>query len=173
MGVYRAHLEDPGGRSRRFRLLLYAALPDRIHGEILSPVGTTELILDGGGGRVAVTLPRKRVTYAGDADAAALEMVLGVPLSLEQLVQGLLGSDVTGTGYELNREPVGRTGLPDLLRIEGSGHLLSLRLKSMQPLRVSTSTLGNGEPPPDMELRPLTALDPVDLPNDPPSEDNS
>jgi hypothetical protein len=68
---------------------------------------------------------------------------------------------------------VGRTGLPDLLRIEGSGHLLSLRLKSIQPLRVSTSTLGNGKPPPDMELRPLTARDPLDLPNDPPSEDDS
>ena len=127
------------------------------------------MIIDGGAGRVAVTLPRKRVTYAGDADAAALELVLGVPLSLEQLVQGLLGKEVTGAGYELDREPAGKTGLPDLLRVESSGHRFSLRLKSIQPLRVSTSTLGTGEAPPNMDLLPLTALDPVDLPNDAPA----
>jgi hypothetical protein len=172
MGVYRARVEDSQGQSRRFRLLLYATLPDRIHGEILSPVGTTELIIDGGGGRVAVTLPRKRVTYAGDGDAEALEKVLGVALSLEQLVRSLLGHDVTGLGHDLVREPAGVTGLPDLLSIDGSGHRLSLRLKSKQPLRVSTSTLGNGEPPPDMELRPLASLDPLDLPDDAASEDD-
>jgi len=170
MGVYRARLEDASGQSRRFRLLLYATLPDRIHGEVLSPVGTTELIIDGGGGRVAITQPRKRVSYAGDADAEAMEKVLGVRLSLEQLVQGLLGHEVTGVGYSVERRPAGETGLPESLRIDGSGHSLSLRLKSSQPLRVSTSTLGNGEPPPDMEVLPLTDLDPVELPDDSPED---
>ena len=61
-------------------------LPDRIHGEILSPVGTTEAIFDGGNGRIAVTLPRDRVSYVGDGDAAAMAKVLGVRLSLEELV---------------------------------------------------------------------------------------
>jgi len=167
MGVYRARLEDPQGRSRRFRLMLYAILPDRIHGEILSPVGTTEVIIDGGGGRVAVTLPRKRVAYTGDGDAAALEKVLGVRLSLEQLVRGLLGHESASPGYEVAREPAGETGLPDELRIDGGGHRLILRLKSTQPLRVSTETLGNGEPPPKMDVRPLAALESIDLPDDP------
>ena len=45
--VYRARFEPtPGERARKFRLLVYAAEPDRLHGEILSAVGTTELILD-------------------------------------------------------------------------------------------------------------------------------
>ncbi len=164
MGVYRAKLEDSAGEARKFRLLLYATLPDRIHGEILSPVGTTEVIVDGGGGRVAVTLPRKRVAYTGAGDAEAFEKVLGVRLSLEELVRGLLGHDVGDIGYEMEREPAGEVGLPAELRIAGSNHRLTLRLKSKQRLRVSTATLGNGEPPPEMELRPLATLDAVDLP---------
>jgi hypothetical protein len=166
MGVYRTRLEDSLGQSRRFRLLLYATLPDRIHGEILSPVGSTEVIVDGGAGRVAVTLPRKRVAYAGEADAAALEKVLGVRLSLEDLVGTLLGQDIPTDGYEVTREPVGQPGLPEVLQIEGAGGRLLLRRKSLQPLRVSTATLGNGEPPPGMELRPLTSLDSIELPED-------
>ncbi len=173
MGVYRARLEDSAGESRRFRLLLYATLPDRIHGEILSPVGTTEVIVDGGDGRVAVTLPRKRVAYTGAGDAEALGKVLGVRLSLEELVRGLLGHDVSDTGYDVERKPAGQLGLPAELRIEGSGHRLSLRLKSKQPLRVSTATLGNGEPPPEMELRPLAALEPVELPSESVGENES
>ena len=47
-GLYRARLEEAGGQSERFRLLLFAAAPDRIHGEVLSPMGTTALIFDGG-----------------------------------------------------------------------------------------------------------------------------
>lgn len=166
MGIYRARLEDSQGQSRRFRLMLYATLPDRIHGEILSPVGTTEVIIDGGAGRVAVTLPRKRIAYTGAGDAAALEKVLGVRLSLEQLVHELLGHEASSTGYEVEREPAGRPGLPNELRIAGSGHRLILRLKSTQPLRVSTDSLGNGEPPPEMEVRPLATLESLDLPDD-------
>jgi hypothetical protein len=166
MGVYRARLEDPQGESRRFRLLLYATLPDRIHGEILSPVGTTEVIVDGGGGQVAVTLPRKRVSYTGSGDPEALEKILGVRLSLEELVRGLLGHEISDTGYAVKREPAGSLGLPDELTIEGSGHRLSLRLKSTQPLRVSTETLGNGQPPPQMERLPLTTLEPIELPDE-------
>jgi len=173
MGVYRARLEDSTGQSRRFRLLLYATLPDRIHGEILSPVGTTEVIVDGGDGRVTVTLPRKRVAYTGAGDAAALEKVLGVRLSLEELVRGLLGHGVSDSGYDVERKPAGQVGLPAELRIEGSGHRLSLRLKSKQPLRVSTATLGTGEPPPEMELRPLATLEPVELPGESVGENES
>jgi len=171
MGVYRARLEDPEGNSRRFRLLLYATLPDRIHGEILSPVGTTEVMIDGGGGQVAVTLPRDRVAYTGPGDAEAMEKVLGIRLSLEDLVRALLGHEVSDSGYELDREPRGEVGLPLGLRIEGNGHRLSLRLKTKQPLRVSTATLGNGEPPPEMDVRPLATLDPIALPSEANDED--
>ncbi len=167
MGVYRARLQQGQGESHRFRLLLYATLPDRIHGEILSPLGTIELIFDGGGGRVAVTIPREGVSYAGAGDSEAMGKVLGVPLSLEQLVQGLLGQSTTGTDYVLARKPEGRAGLPDTMEISGRGNRLSLKLKKLQPLRVSTASLGNGEPPPGMELRPLDSLEAVELPRDP------
>jgi hypothetical protein len=167
MGVYRAKLEKPSGEARRFRLLLYATLPDRLHAEVLSPVGTTELIVDGGSGRVAVTIPRERVSYTGSGDAVGLDKILGVHLSLEDLVRGLLGQPIDDAGYRVAREPEGQIGLPNTLEIDGSGHRFSLRLKKMQPLRVSTSGLGNGEPPPGMEVLPLESLETVELPDDP------
>ena len=90
----------------------------------------------------------------------------GFPCPSNNWCVDLLGDDLGGAGYDVDREPAGATGLPDRLRIGSPGHQLSLRLKSLQPLRVSTATLGNGEPPPNMEVRPLTALDPGDLPAD-------
>ena len=171
MGVYRARLELPSGEANRFRLLLYAELPDRIHGEILSPVGTTELILDGGRGRVAVTVPRERVAYVGAGDSRALEQVLGLSLTLEQLVGGLVGASGDLPGHRWSREPPGRAGLPETFEIEGGGHRLTLRLKRTERLRVSTASLGNGEAPPGVEVRPLESLQTVELPDDPAAGD--
>ena len=73
VGLYRARLEHPDGSSDRFKLLLHAALPDRLHGEVLAPVGGTVLIFDGGGGRMAVTFVRDRVSFVGPASPANLE----------------------------------------------------------------------------------------------------
>jgi len=167
MGLYHARVEWPSEPARRFRLLLWAEEPDRIHGEILSPLGTTELILDGGAGRLAVTIPRDRVAYVGDADASSLGTVLGLDLTLEQLVGVLLGSDAELTGHPCVREPRGAPGLPRRLDIDEDGHRLSLKLKRLEPLRVSTEFLGTGEAPAGVEVRPLDALRPIELPDDP------
>lgn len=166
MGIYRATLDAPSGKTRKFRLLLYARLPDRIHGEILSPVGTTEAIFDGGDGRVAVTLPRDRVSYVGDGNATAMAKVLGVRLSLEELVSSLLGAEQRSGAYVVERSPAGQSGLPEWITITGSGYRLALQLRKKQPLRVSTATLGNGEPPPSMERRPLESLEGLTFPDD-------
>jgi hypothetical protein len=166
MGVYRATLEAPSGKTRRFRLLLYATLPDRLHAEILSPVGTTEAIVDGGSGRLAVTVPRQRVTYVGDSDDEALGKVLGIPVSLETLVGVLLGEEEHAAELEAQRRPRRGAGLPDGLLLHGGGSRLELRLKKKRPLRVSTATLGNGEPPPGTDLLSLEELDRSDLEQD-------
>jgi hypothetical protein len=166
MGVYRATLEERGGDSRSFRLLLYAAPPDRIHGEILSPVGTTEVIIDGGGGRLAVAVMEHRLAYVGEADAASLQKVLGVALSLESLVGGLLGSaSPDGEGYRVRREPSVGSGLPRRLILEGERRRVDLRLKRLAPLSASTEALGNGQPPAGMETRPLPLLDEIVIPD--------
>ena len=166
MGVYRSRIEAPGGEAKRFKLLLYAELPDRVHAEILSPVGTTEVILDGGGGRIAVTLPRERVAYVGTGDTTALEQVLGLSLTLEQLVQALLGAGSSVEGLAYVREPPGTPGLPREFEIESAGNRLRMRLERTAPLRVSTAEFGNGEPPAGVEQRPLEALRDVALPED-------
>jgi len=157
MGVYRAATESADGERRTFRLLLFAEPPDRLHGEILSPVGTTEVIVDGGGGRLAVTLPADRVVYAGRADRRTMAKLIGVGLSLPELVAALWEGELEGD-WTLEREPVGRPGLPDRLELQGEGHVFQLWLKRIQPLRTRTPELGTGVPPEGMESRPLEQL---------------
>lgn len=170
MGLYRARLVDEEGRKRKFRLLLFAALPDRVHGEVISPVGTTVLILDGGGGRVAVTLVRDRVAYVGPAGARAVERIVGVPLDLEQLVGGLLRGEIPDGAHRLVRDPPTGAGLPQALEIEAEGRSLMLQLKTLKPLRAPASELGTGNPPPGMRQLPLDELGPVELPGLAPEE---
>ncbi len=161
MGVYRGRIEGEGERPRKFRLLLFAALPDRIHAEIVSPVGSTEMILDGGGGRLAVTLVREKIAFVGDADSGAMNRVLGVRLGVAELVRGILtdeptdSSDVTLRRVESESPP-----LPERVEIESGASRLSLELKRVRPVRFRSSGIGTGKPPEGIEdLRPLDELE--------------
>lgn len=161
VGLYKARLEESAGRSERFRLLLFAAPPDRIHGEVLTPVGGTALIFDGGGGRIAVTLVRDRVAFAGPAGPEVIEKLVGVPVGLEELVESLLsGSRPAGASVVL-REPGGREGLPERFEISAGERSLQLQLKKMRNLGRPDGGLGTGEPPEGMELLPLDRFEPL------------
>jgi len=155
-GLYRAELRNEEGRTRRFRLLLYAAPPDRIHAEVLSPTSATLLVLDGGAGRVALSFVRERVAYVGDAGPAALHALAGLELSTADLVRGLLGAADAPAG--VHRSPQDRPGLPDEFALDGAGGALRLRLVKLKPLRGGAEALGRGEPSPGMEQRPLEEL---------------
>ncbi len=161
MGVYRGRIERDGERSRKFRLLLFSELPDRLHAEIVSPVGSTEMILDGGGGRLAVTLVREKVTFVGDADAGAMDRVLGVRLGVAELVRGILtdeppeASDVSLRRVESDSPP-----LPQQVEIESGTSRLSLVLKRVRAVKFRASGIGTGSPPEGIEdLRPLDELE--------------
>lgn len=156
VGVYKAHLLDAEGASHRFRLLLYAEMPDRIHGEILTPLGATRVILDGGNGRLAVTLVPKGVSYVGPADAESLEMILGIPIGLEQLVGALIDGAPPGDSLSLDR--VGGNGLPERLEIRSVSAELRLELKRLRHLGANALDVGTGQPPEGTELRPLERL---------------
>jgi hypothetical protein len=162
VGAYRAQLEDEEGGTERFRLLLFAAPPDRLHGEVLAPTGGTVLIFDGGDGRIAVTFVRDRVSYVGPASAEALEKLVGVPLTLEEMVRGLLSGPTGDEPYIVNREAE-RPGLPQSLEIRSRGRTLALRLKRMRPLTTSADSLGTGVPPEGMEAYPLDQLEPLQV----------
>lgn len=164
-GLYKVRLRGaPDERARKFRLLLFAELPDRLHGEVLSPLGRTELIADGGGGRISILFVRDRVAFAGPAGPGVIEDLLGIRLSLEDLVAGLLTGELAGDGVELRRSPAGERGLPERLELVAPPRSVVMQLKRRQELRVDPTGLGTGVPPADAEVRPLEALDPDALP---------
>ena len=160
VGLYKVRVEDPtSGKDRKFRLLLFAELPDRLHGEILSPVGKTVMIFDGGGGRLAVSLPRERQAFVGQGDPVAMERVFGLALSLESLTRSLLLGEALDSEIRVERTGGEASAMPELLRISTVERSLELQLKSLQRLRVPAESLGTGQPPEGLELRPLDDLE--------------
>jgi hypothetical protein len=162
--VYRVRF-DPGagGTQRRFRLLVHAADPDRLHGEIVSAVGTTELVLDAGAEGVSVLFVRDRVAYVGAADERALDALLGVPLAPRTMVDVLRGRDPGISGLEWVIVP-GDRGYPREISLSDGPRRLSLELKRLRPIRADPATFGTGRPPAGVETRALELLDPDSVP---------
>jgi hypothetical protein len=156
-GVYKSVLHDAEGESHRFRLLLWAAHPDRLHAEVLAPLGQTRLIVDGGAGEICVTVVPEAVSYAGEAGAEALERILGIRIGLEELVQALMGTRSSGDGYTVERSG-GRSRLPDRVEFRTGAAGLRLVLKDLRALAESAEPLGSGTPPPGTRVRPLEEL---------------
>jgi hypothetical protein len=160
VGVYRGRLVEAEEKNRRFRLLLFVALPDRVHGEVVSPVGSTLMIVDGGAGQLAVTLVRDGVSYVGKARPEILERILGVRLSLEELVRGFLSGmeDADYTDCSVTRSAEELNGLPQAIEFRSHETSLSFELKKVRPLGRPTETLGTGRPPDGTEIRGLDEL---------------
>lgn len=160
LAVYKARATDERGRSRRFRIQIFAGSPDRIHAEIQAPVGGTRLILDGGGGNLAVTVVPDKITLVGPADRRAIDRVFGLDLSVEELVALLLAGKAPGRGIAFTREPPAGAGYPDHLGVSTSGVGLEMNLVRTRPLADGAlHRLCNGMPPEGMEIVPLEQLD--------------
>jgi hypothetical protein len=166
IGVYRVVLRDEVNEARKFRLLLFAARPDRLHAEALSAIGSTELIVDAGGGRIALSIIRERTAYVGDADRRTLEKVLGIALTLEELVEILLTGEIGQEHFEMERVPERGEGLPRRLRISAEGRTAEFNLKRLRPVRGLPEMLGSGAAPEGMKVLPLDELDAVELQGD-------
>jgi hypothetical protein len=174
VALYQGRVKLRDGGSRGFRLLLFAAAPDRLHAEVLGPMGAPHLIVDGGGGRVAVAFPGEGVAYVGEAEPDVLGRVLGVPLSLDRFVGflregapvgGTLGGTLGGTmdGLTLEREPEG-PGLPRRLRVETGAASLSLRRREWRPSPPDPRALGTGTAPAGLTVEPLREMPDLGLP---------
>ncbi len=159
VGQYKARIEGRDGQSRQFRLLLFAALPDRLHGEVLSPLGTMQLILDGGRGRLAITFVSDGVSFVGPAGPESLERILGLPLSVEELVRGLLTGEVENDEITLVRTGDREAGLPERLEIRTASSSLELRLKRLRLAGGLEAELGTGRPPGNTEVRSIQDLE--------------
>jgi len=164
MGLYRVVLQGDDIESRKFRLLLYAAEPDRLHAEALSAVGSTELVVDGGGGRISISIVRDGLAYVGEADPRTMEKILGVALSLRQLVRLLLTGETLGVSCEVQRSPESGDGLPALLKISAQGRSAEFRLKRLRPMSGRPELLGTGAAPERMKVLPLEELEALELP---------
>ena len=162
VGVYRVHAEDPAGRQRRFKLILWAAAPDRLHGEIVSPVGTTVLILDGGAGNFVVNVVRERLAFSGPGEAEALGRLFGVRISLGDLVTGLLTGEGSAADHRVVRRPDSVRGLPERLEISDGERSLLLELRQRRRLP-ATADVGHGRPMAGFDVRPLESLELYDL----------
>ena len=158
VGRYSGRIDTAEGRTRRFRLLLFAELPDRFHGEVLPPVGGPRLIVDGGGGRLAVTFVRDGESFVGSPSREVLEQVLGVPVDLEQLVRALLRGEGVGEDLRVDRTGPPEPGLPERLVLAGGNATLALELKRLRPLAVDRAPLGTGQPPAGTRVRPIEEL---------------
>ena len=158
VGVYRGRIENAEGEARRFRLQLFAALPDRVHGEVLSPLGAPQLIVDGGAGQLAVTFVRDGESFVGQAHGDVVARILGVRLELDELVRALLTGETLGGAHRLERTGRGTGELPEAVTIRSEGGTLTLELKRLRPLRADPTLLGTGRPPEGTRVRPLEDL---------------
>ena len=158
LALYRARVEVAGERSRRFRLLIYVAEPDRMRAEILTPIGTTALIADGGNGRIAVSVVRSKTAYVGASNPQVLRQLVGLPLEMSQLVGSLLGVTDPPPGVNVEREGPAAPSLPETIAIEYGASRLSLELKRRRLPGPGLAVRTAAEPPERFERRPIAEL---------------
>ncbi|ANM28787.1 hypothetical protein ABI59_02915 [Acidobacteria bacterium Mor1] len=157
IGVYKARVTREDGRSRRFRLLLYAEAPDRLHAEAVAPVGGTQLIVDGNASRLSIALVRDKLAFAGEPTGSDLERIVGSPVSPAELVRALLeGAPPSDAGITVER--TGEGGLPTTFSIRSGGHRLELELRRTDRTTPKGGLLASGEPPDGFETYPLSDL---------------
>jgi hypothetical protein len=164
VGTYKG-VADPGtGRLRRFRVQLWAALPDRLHAEFSPPVGGPAVIVDAGGGRLSVTLPRERTAYVGQASAAAIGAVTGVSVSLEDLVRWIvLGGGSERGDVRVRRLPERGPGLPRELEIRAGERTLRIERRETFTSAALAAGTGTGAPPSGVVEKPIAELQALDL----------
>ncbi len=155
VGIYRGRFESGSGDARRFRLMLFAAPPDRLHGEVLGPLGSPQIIVDGGGGRLALTVVAERVAYVGETRPEDVARILGIAVSLEDFVRAVLDGQTADSRHSVVRSADRAGTLPADLELRSADKLLRIELLKRRILDSPAGPLGTGEPPAGMERRPL------------------
>jgi hypothetical protein len=156
VGIYRTVASGGDRAMRGTRLSIWAAFPDRLHAELMGPVGGVHFVVDAGGGKVCVIDVDGATAYAGDDDPAAFYALVGIRVSFRDAVGALL-SGASAQGWTVAREgPVNE--LPKSIRIDDGAHSLVLTRSGFARGAPGGSALGSGEPPGTMPVRPLSEL---------------
>lgn len=142
VAVYRGSVTPPAGKRVPFRAWVWAERPDRLHVEILPPLGGPEWIVDAGSGRLAVTEVGAGACFAGEETPGALARWLGVSTDVPALVASLVDED---------------GGFPEVWEIRGDA-LGELRMERTGFRLAPRGSLGRGSPPPEVRVAPLENL---------------
>jgi len=158
VAAYRAELSRPGEGERKARLLVWAEAPDRLHAELLPPLGGSPVTLDAGGGRAVLVNASERVAYVGDAGPDALASLTGVRIGVDEAVAALL-SGIAPEGARIEREADAPDALPTRFSIEVGGARLALTRVRWERGAKGARELGTGKPPEGWDVRPLAEWD--------------
>jgi hypothetical protein len=155
--VYKAAIDDGHGARRGAKLALWAERPDRLHAELMAPVGGVTFILDAGGGKVCVIDVAAGTAYVGEDGPGAIADLTGVRVSVAEAVAALIDG-VSPEGVAVVRGGRGDGTLPDTLRIDDGGRILAIERVRVERGRTDPRALGTGVPPATLRVRPLTEL---------------
>ena len=156
VAVYRGTITETGSREHGFRATVFLAEPDRVHVEIAGPVGGPRVIVDGGGGRIALSFVSERIAYVGDDGRDGLRRVLGLDLDLRDLVDAVLDGVPPPSVTRFERVPGGPGGWPRRIEMSATDLELTLDLRRTRGLPAGAGAeLGTGTPAPGLDVLPL------------------
>jgi hypothetical protein len=157
VGIYKAAIDEGHGAVRGARISVWAEQPDRLHAELIAPVGGVAYILDAGGGHACVVDVAAATAYVGEAGPGAIEALIGVHVSVADAVVALL----TGASREgLAVARVGRAddALPESIRISDGSRSISLTRLRFERGTGDARALGTGVPPAQLAVRPIESF---------------
>jgi hypothetical protein len=154
VGVYRAAIDDGNGVARGAKLSIWAERPDRLHVELIAPVGGVALILDAGGGAACIVDPGAATAYVGRDGPDAIEALVGVRVSVAEAVAALLDGAPPG-GLAVTRDGGVDGGLPGKIRIVDGARSVVLSRIRFERGTTEPRSLGTGTPPKQLPVRPL------------------
>jgi hypothetical protein len=157
IALYKAAIDDGHGAKRGAKLSVWAATPDRLHVELIAPVGGVTFTLDAGDGNACVVDVGTAIAYVGDGGPGAIEALVGVRLSIQDAVAALLYG-VTPPGASVTRIGGPEGALPERFRFADGARSLTLDRIRLERGSASSQALGTGIPPRQLAVRPLASL---------------
>lgn len=156
VATYRAVLQEDERPTRRVRLVLWVARPDRLHAEIVPPIGGVRFTLDAGGGRACVVDAADGVAYAGSDGVDAVDALTGIRITVPEAVAALLDG-AAPPGWSAERDGDAPGELPRRLHLASGPRSMTLTLEHVVR-SAAAGPLGTGAPPAGLPVRPLEEL---------------